>query len=71
MLAAQQGATPDQVGAAELALTFARWTVTYPVDPNAPAVLSQVAAPGYQRAAMVLSATLDEDVGVIVGADVR
>ncbi len=52
VLAAQQGATPDQVGAAELALTFARWTVTYPVDPNAPAVLSQVAAPGYQPVAM-------------------
>jgi hypothetical protein len=52
VLAAQQGATPDQVGAAELALTFARWTVTYPVDPNAPAVLAQVAAPGYQPVAM-------------------
>ncbi len=51
VLAAQQGATPDQVGAAEFALTFARWTVTYPVDPNAEAVLAQVAAPGYQPVA--------------------
>src|SRR5690348_8516746 len=40
VLAAQQGATPDQVGAAEFALTFARWTVAYPVDPNAAAVLA-------------------------------
>ena len=52
VLAAQQAATPDQVGAAELALTFARWTVTYPIDPNAQAVLAQVAAPGYQPAAL-------------------
>jgi hypothetical protein len=52
VLAAQQGATPDQVGAAEFALTFARWTVTYPVDPNAAAVLTQVAAPGHQPAAL-------------------
>jgi hypothetical protein len=52
VLAAQQAATPDQIGAAEFALTFARWTVTYPIDPNASAVLSQVAAPGYQPAAL-------------------
>ena len=52
VLAAQQAATPDQVGAAELALTFARWTVTYPIDPNAAAVLAQVAAPGYQPVAL-------------------
>ena len=52
VLAAQQGATPDQVGAAEFALTFARWTVTYPIDPNAAAVLGQVAAPGYQPLAL-------------------
>jgi hypothetical protein len=52
VLAAQQGATPDQVGAAEFALTFARWTVTYPIDPNAAAVLAQVAAPGYQPVAL-------------------
>ena len=52
VLDAQQAATPDLVGAAELALTFARWTVTYPIDPNASAVLSQVAAPGYQPAAL-------------------
>ena len=57
VLAAQQGATPDQVGAAELALTYARWTVTYPIDPNAEAVLSQVAAPGYQPVAL---AALDQ-----------
>jgi len=57
VLAAQQAATPDQVGAAELALTFARWTVTYPIDPNAQAVLSQVAAPGYQPVAL---AALDQ-----------
>jgi hypothetical protein len=49
---AQQGATPDQVGAAEFALTFARWTIAYPVDPNAAAVLAQVAAPGYQPVAL-------------------
>jgi len=52
VLAAQQAATPDQVGAAELALTYARWTVSYPIDPNAQAVLAQVAAPGYQPAAL-------------------
>lgn len=52
VLAAQQAATPDQVGAAEFALTFARWTVTYPIDPNAQAVLTQVAAPGYQPVAL-------------------
>ena len=52
VLAAQQGATPDQVGAAEFALTFARWTVAYPIDPNAAAVLAQVAAPGYQPVAL-------------------
>ena len=52
VLAAQQGATPDQVGAAEFALTFARWTVAYPIDPNAAAVLAQVAAPGYQPLAL-------------------
>jgi len=52
VLAAEQAATPDQVGAAELALTYARWTVTYPIDPNAAAVLSQVAAPGYQPVAL-------------------
>jgi len=52
VLAAEQAATPDQVGAAELALTYARWTVTYPIDPNAAAVLAQVAAPGYQPAAL-------------------
>ena len=52
VLAAEQAATPDQVGAAELALTYARWTVTYPIDPNAQAVLAQVAAPGYQPAAL-------------------
>ena len=57
VLAAQQAATPDQVGAAELALTYARWTVTYPIDPNAEAVLSQVAAPGYQPVAL---AALDQ-----------
>ena len=57
VLAAQQAATPDQVGAAELALTYARWTVTYPIDPNAAAVLSQVAAPGYQPVAL---AALDQ-----------
>ena len=52
VLAAQQAATPDQVGAAEFALTFARWTVTYPIDPNAQAALTQVAAPGYQPVAL-------------------
>jgi hypothetical protein len=52
VLPAQQAATPDQVGAAEFALTFARWTIAYPIDPNAPAVLAQVAAPGYQAAAL-------------------
>jgi len=48
VLAAQQGATPDQVGAAELALTFARWTITYPVDPAPQRVADQVLAPGYR-----------------------
>ena len=52
VIPAQQAATPDQVGAAEFALTFARWTVAYPIDPNAPEVLAQVAAPGYQPVAM-------------------
>jgi hypothetical protein len=52
VIPAQQAATPDQVGAAEFALTFARWTVAYPIDPNAPEVLAQVAAPGYQAAAL-------------------
>ena len=52
VIPAQQVATPDQVGAAEFALTFARWTVSYPIDPNAPAVLAQVAAPGYQPVAL-------------------
>jgi hypothetical protein len=52
VLPAQLAATPDQVGAAEFALTFARWTVTYPIDPNAPTVLAQVAAPGYQQLAL-------------------
>jgi hypothetical protein len=52
VLPAQQAATPDQVGAAEFAVTFARWTVSYPIDPNAPAVLAQVAAPGYQPVAL-------------------
>jgi hypothetical protein len=52
VLPAQLAATPDQVGAAEFALTFARWTVAYPIDPNAPTVLAQVAAPGYQQLAL-------------------
>ncbi len=52
VLPAQQAATPDQVGAAEFALTFARWTVSYPIDPNAPGVLAQVAAHGYQAVAL-------------------
>ena len=52
VIPAQQAATPDQVGAAEFALTFARWTVAYPIDPNAPEVLAQVAAPGYQAVAL-------------------
>ena len=52
VIPAQQAATPDQVGAAEFALTFARWTVAYPIDPNAPEVLAQVAAPGYQPVAL-------------------
>ena len=52
VLPAQLAATPDQVGAAEFALTFARWTVAYPIDPNAPAVLAQVAAPSFQAPAL-------------------
>ena len=52
VLPAQLAATPDQVGAAEFALTFARWTVSYPIDPTAPTVLAQVAAPGYQPLAL-------------------
>ena len=52
VLPAHQAATPDQVGAAEFALTFARWTVSYPIDPNAPAVLAQVADPRYAQLAL-------------------
>ena len=33
-------------------MTFARWTVSYPIDPTAPEVLAQVAAPRYQAAAL-------------------
>jgi len=48
VLDAQQAATPDQVGAAELALTFARWTVTYPIDPNGETVADRVTEPSYR-----------------------
>ena len=33
-------------------MTFARWTIAYPIDPTAPAVLAQVAAPSFQAAAI-------------------
>jgi len=49
VIAAAQTATPDQVGAAELAFTFIRWTISYPVDPNAAQVADIVAAPGYRQ----------------------
>jgi hypothetical protein len=48
VLAAEQAATPDHVGAAELALTFARWTVTYPIDTNAGTVADRVTEPSYR-----------------------
>ena len=76
-LPAHEAATPDQVGAAEFAVTFARWTVAYPIDPTAPTVLAQVAAPGFQPVAIkgldeygrTLSAAGYTSAGATPGAD--
>lgn len=42
------------LGAAALARTFGRWSVTYPIDPNAAEVLARVVTPGnpFQQAAL-------------------
>ena len=46
VLAAQTQAPLDNYGAAAFARTFARWTLSYPVDPNAAAVITSITAPG-------------------------
>ena len=46
ILPAQNGATHDLNGAAAFARTFGRWSVTYPIDPQAPQVLSTIVAEG-------------------------
>jgi hypothetical protein len=65
VLPAQLAATPDQVGAAEFALTFARWTVSYPIDPTAPTVL---ALDGLDQYGRTLSAAGYTSAGTTPGA---
>ncbi len=45
VLAAQQQATPDEAGAAAFARAVMRWTVAYPVDPNADKVAAAIGEP--------------------------
>lgn len=49
ILPAQQAASLDTSGAAAFARTFVRWVSTYPIDPNAAEVLTQItsASGGY------------------------
>jgi len=57
ILAAQKAATPDAKGAAAFARTVARWSASYPGDPNAAAVLAKLQAPGsgFASAALIQS----------------
>ena len=57
ILAAQKAATPDNNGAAAFARTVARWSATYPGDPNAASVLAKLQAPGTSFAAAALIQT--------------
>ncbi len=54
ILPAQTQATRDDLGAAALARTFGRWSVTYPIDPNAAEVLATIVTPGnpFQQGAL-------------------
>lgn len=52
---AQAAATPDDTGAAALARTYLRWSVTYPIDPTAGQVLDQVVTPGSNYATTALN----------------
>lgn len=45
VLAAQQQATPDEAGASAFARAVMRWTVAYPVDPNADNVIAAIGDP--------------------------
>lgn len=57
ILTAQRAATPDNNGAAAFARTVARWSASYPSDPNAPNVLTKLQAPGsaFADAALVIT----------------
>lgn len=57
ILAAQKAATIDNNGAAAFARTVARWSATYPGDPNTPAVLAKLQAPrsGFAAAGLIQS----------------
>ena len=54
ILAAQKAATIDANGAAAFARTVARWSASYPGDPNATTVLANLQAPGSGFAAAAL-----------------
>lgn len=54
ILAAQKAATIDANGAAAFARTVARWSASYPGDPNATTVLAKLQAPGSDFAAAAL-----------------
>lgn len=57
ILAAQKAATIDANGAAAFARTVARWSASYPGDPNATTVLAKLQAPdsGFAAAALIQS----------------
>ena len=63
VVAAQEAATPDNLGAAAFARTVARWSAAYPSDPNAAAVLAKLQAPGsgFAKAALVRATKADAD----------
>ena len=63
VLAAQKAATPDNLGAAAFARTVARWSASYPSDPNAATVLAKLQAPnsGFAKAALVQATKADAD----------
>ena len=61
VLAAQKAATPDNLGAAAFARTVARWSASYPSDPNAAAVLAKLQAPGTVFAQAALAKTKQAD----------
>jgi hypothetical protein len=54
ILPAQTAATHDDLGAAAFARTFGRWSVTYPIDPDAPQVLGAIVTSGnpFQQSAL-------------------